>query len=219
MLTEGKQNSPLRGTHHRPGSNDDVWKSVCLSPGSLTCICGVYCVSIYHVSVALSFLYLHLFTYVLPVSFACVSVHLSVWIPVRLLAVCLLPMCLLLVSLLPVCLLPVCLLTCLSLTCLSLTCVSAHLCVQERANGLEPPPQDKVQALRSQVDGVKDIMTQNVDRILARGERLDDLMGKSEDLQAGVSVTTLLVNKVLRNCFFCTNNASTTMSISYFIET
>lgn len=32
-------------------------------------------------------------------------------------------------------------------------------------------------------------MTQNVDRILARGERLDDLMDKSEDLQAGVSVT------------------------------
>lgn len=36
---------------------------------------------------------------------------------------------------------------------------------------------------------MKNIMTQNVDRILARGERLDDLMGKSEDLQAGVSVT------------------------------
>lgn len=33
-------------------------------------------------------------------------------------------------------------------------------------------------------------MTQNVDRILARGERLDDLMGKSEDLQAGVSLNT-----------------------------
>lgn len=45
---------------------------------------------------------------------------------------------------------------------------------------------DKVTALKSQVDGVKQIMTQNVDRILARGERLDDLMDKSEDLQAGV---------------------------------
>lgn len=54
----------------------------------------------------------------------------------------------------------------------------------------EPVPQDKVQALRDQVDGVKNIMTQNVDRILARGERLDDLMDKSEDLQAGVSLTT-----------------------------
>ncbi|KAG8011605.1 Vesicle-associated membrane protein 8, partial [Nibea albiflora] len=49
----------------------------------------------------------------------------------------------------------------------------------------KPEPQDKVQSLRDQVDGVKNIMTQNVDRILARGERLDDLMDKSEDLQAG----------------------------------
>uniref|UniRef100_A0A8C7WUP8 V-SNARE coiled-coil homology domain-containing protein n=1 Tax=Oryzias sinensis TaxID=183150 RepID=A0A8C7WUP8_9TELE len=36
-----------------------------------------------------------------------------------------------------------------------------------------------------QVDGVKNIMTENVDRILARGERLDDLMDKTEDLQMG----------------------------------
>ena len=78
--------------------------------------------------------------------------------------------------------------------------MSAHLCVQERANGLEPPPQDEVQDLRSQVDAVKDLMTQNVDRILARDERLNNLVGKSEDLQAGVSITTLLVNKVLRYC-------------------
>lgn len=53
-----------------------------------------------------------------------------------------------------------------------------------------PEPKDKVQTLKDQVDGVKNIMTQNVDRILARGERLDDLMGKSEDLQAGVSLFT-----------------------------
>ncbi|CAB1432103.1 unnamed protein product [Pleuronectes platessa] len=51
--------------------------------------------------------------------------------------------------------------------------------------GTELEPQDKVQTLKDQVDGVKNIMTENVDRILARGERLDDLMGKSEDLQAG----------------------------------
>lgn len=55
--------------------------------------------------------------------------------------------------------------------------------------GVGAEPQDKVQALRDQVDGVKNIMTQNVDRILARGERLDDLMDKSEDLQAGVSLS------------------------------
>lgn len=52
---------------------------------------------------------------------------------------------------------------------------------------MQVEPQDKVQTLRDQVDGVKNIMTENVERILARGERLDDLMDKSEDLQAGVS--------------------------------
>lgn len=58
---------------------------------------------------------------------------------------------------------------------------------QELGGAAAAEPQDKVQSLRNQVDGVKNIMTENVDRILARGERLDDLMGKTEDLQAGVS--------------------------------
>lgn len=50
-------------------------------------------------------------------------------------------------------------------------------------------PRNQVDDLKDQVDGVKKIMTDNVERILARGERLDDLMDKSEDLQAGVSVS------------------------------
>lgn len=63
--------------------------------------------------------------------------------------------------------------------------------LQERG-GLEEAPEqkDKVQTLKDQVDGVTNIMTQNVNRIIARGERLDELMGKSEDLQEGVSFTT-----------------------------
>lgn len=65
-----------------------------------------------------------------------------------------------------------------------ISCFSAGY--QERGEAAGQP-QDKVNSLRQQVDGVKTIMTQNVDRILARGERLDDLMDKSEDLQAGVS--------------------------------
>ncbi|XP_063050994.1 vesicle-associated membrane protein 8 [Engraulis encrasicolus] len=58
---------------------------------------------------------------------------------------------------------------------------------------------DKVTALKSQVDGVKQIMTQNVDRILARGERLDDLMDKSEDLQAGAQNFKQTSQKVARS--------------------
>ncbi|XP_068594515.1 vesicle-associated membrane protein 8 [Brachionichthys hirsutus] len=63
----------------------------------------------------------------------------------------------------------------------------------------EGQPQDKVQALKDQVDGVKTIMTQNVDRILARGERLDDLMDKSEDLQAGAQHFKQTSQKVARS--------------------
>ncbi|KAJ0019617.1 hypothetical protein NQD34_007186 [Periophthalmus magnuspinnatus] len=66
--------------------------------------------------------------------------------------------------------------------------------------GVSTEPQDKVSALKEQVDGVKNIMTQNVDRILARGERrLDDLMGKSEDLQAGAQTFKQTSTKVARS--------------------
>uniref|UniRef100_A0A3Q3E6A4 Vesicle-associated membrane protein 8 (endobrevin) n=1 Tax=Labrus bergylta TaxID=56723 RepID=A0A3Q3E6A4_9LABR len=61
-----------------------------------------------------------------------------------------------------------------------------------------PESQDKVQTLKDQVDGVKDIMTQNVDRILARGERLDDLMDKSEDLREGAQHFKQTSQKVAR---------------------
>ncbi|KAM8794596.1 vesicle-associated membrane protein 8 [Eudromia elegans] len=43
---------------------------------------------------------------------------------------------------------------------------------------------ERVRELRSEVEGVKSIMTQNVERILARGENLDHLRDKTEDLEA-----------------------------------
>ncbi|XP_068957187.1 vesicle-associated membrane protein 8 [Petaurus breviceps papuanus] len=43
---------------------------------------------------------------------------------------------------------------------------------------------DRVRSLQSEVEGVKNIMTQNVERILARGENLDHLRNKTEDLEA-----------------------------------
>ncbi|KAM7340483.1 hypothetical protein ACRRTK_001098 [Alexandromys fortis] len=43
---------------------------------------------------------------------------------------------------------------------------------------------DRVRNLKSEVEGVKNIMTQNVERILARGENLDHLRNKTEDLEA-----------------------------------
>ncbi|XP_032646179.1 vesicle-associated membrane protein 8 [Chelonoidis abingdonii] len=43
---------------------------------------------------------------------------------------------------------------------------------------------DRVKNLQSEVEGVKNIMSQNVERILARGENLDHLRNKTEDLEA-----------------------------------
>ncbi|XP_056313833.1 vesicle-associated membrane protein 8 [Danio aesculapii] len=68
----------------------------------------------------------------------------------------------------------------------------------EHREGESSQDADRVKTLQSQVDGVKDIMTQNVDRILARGERLDDLMGKSEDLEAGAQNFKQTSQKVAR---------------------
>lgn len=50
-----------------------------------------------------------------------------------------------------------------------------------------PVGNDKVRDLQSEVEGVKNIMSQNVERILARGENLDQLRNKTEDLEASVS--------------------------------
>ncbi|XP_043940229.1 vesicle-associated membrane protein 8 [Protopterus annectens] len=58
--------------------------------------------------------------------------------------------------------------------------------------------QDRVKSLQSEVEGVKNIMTQNVDRILARGEKLDDLMNKTEDLQASSEHFKTTSQKVAR---------------------
>lgn len=44
---------------------------------------------------------------------------------------------------------------------------------------------DKLQELQSQVEDVKQIMLENVQKVLDRGERLDDLLSKTEDLEAG----------------------------------
>ncbi|TKC46226.1 hypothetical protein EI555_012875 [Monodon monoceros] len=57
-------------------------------------------------------------------------------------------------------------------------CVAA----QEEASG--GGGDDRVRNLQSEVEGVKNIMTQNVERILARGENLDHLRNKTEDLEA-----------------------------------
>lgn len=46
---------------------------------------------------------------------------------------------------------------------------------------------DQLSVLQSQVDEVKDVMTQNIEKVLQRGENLEELMDRSTDLEAHVS--------------------------------
>lgn len=47
----------------------------------------------------------------------------------------------------------------------------------------------KLDQVQSQVNEVKDILKDNIDKVLERGDRLNDLIDKTDDLQASVSGT------------------------------
>ncbi|CAO3696333.1 unnamed protein product [Umbelopsis ramanniana] len=58
----------------------------------------------------------------------------------------------------------------------------------QRPGGANPAPggagNAKTARVQQQVDEVVNIMQDNIDKVMQRGERLDDLRGKTEDLQA-----------------------------------
>ncbi|XP_064604659.1 vesicle-associated membrane protein 7-like [Liolophura sinensis] len=62
----------------------------------------------------------------------------------------------------------------------------------------KPGGGDHISALRSQVDEVKDVMTQNIDKVLERGERLDDLMDKTEELEANSATFQRTAKRIRR---------------------
>uniref|UniRef100_A0A3B4F6U4 Vesicle-associated membrane protein 8-like n=2 Tax=Haplochromini TaxID=319058 RepID=A0A3B4F6U4_9CICH len=45
-------------------------------------------------------------------------------------------------------------------------------------------PASKLDQVQGQVNEVKVILTDNINKVLERGDRLDDLIGKTDDLQA-----------------------------------
>jgi len=47
-----------------------------------------------------------------------------------------------------------------------------------------PPSNDRLETVRQQVNEVKSVMTENVVRIMERGDRLNDLDSRTEALQA-----------------------------------
>ncbi|CAC70077.1 V-SNARE coiled-coil homology domain-containing protein [Caenorhabditis elegans] len=74
---------------------------------------------------------------------------------------------------------------------------------------------EKMQNLRNQVDSVKAVMVDNVERILERGERLDNIERRSEQLNATSANFKFTARKVQRK--FCMLNAKWTVILSIVI--
>ncbi|CAH1794407.1 unnamed protein product [Owenia fusiformis] len=63
---------------------------------------------------------------------------------------------------------------------------------------------DAVSTLQKQVDDVKGVMTQNIEKVLDRGERLDDLLDKTTDLEANSATFRKTARRVHRK-MWCAN--------------
>uniref|UniRef100_A0A8C7YDZ8 V-SNARE coiled-coil homology domain-containing protein n=1 Tax=Oryzias sinensis TaxID=183150 RepID=A0A8C7YDZ8_9TELE len=58
----------------------------------------------------------------------------------------------------------------------------------------------KLDQVQSQVNEVKDILKDNIDKVLERGDRLNELIDKTDDLQASVSgATPTVVNQIIHS--------------------
>ncbi|BFZ02904.1 hypothetical protein BsWGS_05943 [Bradybaena similaris] len=53
-----------------------------------------------------------------------------------------------------------------------------------------------VAAVQAQVDEVKGVMSQNIERVLQRGDKLEDLMDKTEELEAGAATFQRTARKI-----------------------
>ena len=51
--------------------------------------------------------------------------------------------------------------------------------------------------LQNQVDEVRDVMTNNIDKILKRGDRLEDLVDKTSELETTVSRSIILNHLII----------------------
>jgi vesicle-associated membrane protein 7 len=66
----------------------------------------------------------------------------------------------------------------------------------------EPGGGDQISSLQSQVEEVKGVMTQNIERVLERGQRLEDLMDKTTDLEANAQTFKKTSHRVQRKMWW-----------------
>ena len=79
---------------------------------------------------------------------------------------------------------------------------------QERFSQEGSSGNEQITTLQSQVEEVKGVMTQNIERVLERGQRLEELMDKTTDLEANVchthNITVQLHVEWLHSQLMCT---------------
>jgi len=77
-------------------------------------------------------------------------------------------------------------------------CISTvmMLMFQERFSQEGGGGNDQITTLQSQVEEVKGVMTHNIERVLERGQRLEELMDKTTDLEANVRYSQSLSIKL-----------------------
>ncbi|XP_035668868.1 vesicle-associated membrane protein 7-like [Branchiostoma floridae] len=61
---------------------------------------------------------------------------------------------------------------------------------------------DQLSMLQSQVDEVKGVMSQNIEKVLARGDRLDNLMEKTDELEASADTFKKTARRVKKKYFW-----------------
>lgn len=73
--------------------------------------------------------------------------------------------------------------------------------VKEKLSYYNDPANDRITSLKSEIDDVKDVMMSNIDAIISRGEKLDDIQFKADNLQADAEMmgkrATQVKNKMI----------------------
>lgn len=81
----------------------------------------------------------------------------------------------------------------------------------------KPGAGDHVSTLRSQVDDVKNVMTQNIERVLDRGERLENLIDKTEELEASSSQFQKTARKIRKKYWWKNTKMMIIIGVIVFI--
>ena len=75
--------------------------------------------------------------------------------------------------------------------------------------------EDKIAIVNRNVNEVKDIMVQNIEKIIARGEKIEILVSKSEELEVNARVFKKTANKV--KLHFCCKNIKLTLIVIFVL--